>query len=119
MGVGRDVLGMSFGMGLKPRVVMAYQFLLENYRSHDRIHIFGFSRGAFQARVLAALLHHAGLPTKVNTSHAAIAETVFDAVKTSGNSFTSHRDRQHAVRKALALEDKDVLSSVVVDTLRL
>ena len=69
------ILGGAFGFGLKRNVLDLYSFLCRNYRvdparfsqspddpaSHDRIFAFGFSRGAFTARVVAALVAHEGL----------------------------------------------------------
>jgi uncharacterized protein (DUF2235 family) len=61
------ILGGAFGFGLKRNVLDLYTFLCRNYRvdpstrSHDRIFAFGFSRGAFTARVVAALVCHEGL----------------------------------------------------------
>lgn len=63
-GVGADyrrVSGAGLGYGFSKNVREAYDFLAHNYRTGDRIYIFGFSRGAFTARVLASLLHHCGL----------------------------------------------------------
>lgn len=34
-----------------------YKFLMQNYRTGDKICIFGFSRGAYTARALAGMLH--------------------------------------------------------------
>ena len=39
----------------------AYRFLMQNYRTGDAVYIFGFSRGAYSARVLAGMLHKVGL----------------------------------------------------------
>ena len=52
----------------EPRVAMAYRFVVENWRPGDRLFLFGFSRGAFAARVVAALLHRVGVlkPQHVN-----------------------------------------------------
>lgn len=64
-GVGTDSLvGKAFGVGMKSRVLTAYKFLAKHYRpgKQDRILIFGFSRGAFQARMLTGLIAHCGLP---------------------------------------------------------
>lgn len=64
-GVGTDsVVGKAFGVGMKSRVLAAYKFLARHYRSGsgDRIFVFGFSRGAFQARMLTGLMAHCGLP---------------------------------------------------------
>lgn len=43
-----------------------YTFLVRNYLPGDKIYLFGFSRGAFTARVLAALVHSFGLLERRN-----------------------------------------------------
>jgi uncharacterized protein (DUF2235 family) len=67
-------LGGAFGFGLKRNVLDLYTFLCRNYQvapdfdadparpaRHDRIFAFGFSRGAFTARVVAGLVANQGL----------------------------------------------------------
>jgi uncharacterized protein (DUF2235 family) len=54
-------LGGAFGWGLKRNVLHLYKFLCRNYRDGDRIHGFGFSRGAFTIRVLMGLVMNQGL----------------------------------------------------------
>ncbi|EGN94934.1 hypothetical protein SERLA73DRAFT_95550, partial [Serpula lacrymans var. lacrymans S7.3] len=44
----------------------AYRWLSENYQEGDVIYLFGFSRGAYQVRVLAAMIHEVGLIHKGN-----------------------------------------------------
>jgi uncharacterized protein (DUF2235 family) len=68
------VLGLAFGKGLDDNVLGAYRFLVENWREGDRIYLFGFSRGAWTARVLAGFLHLIGLvrPEQINMSEAAL-----------------------------------------------
>lgn len=67
-----EVWGLATGMGLDGNVKEAYRFLVENYnsgkspeegerRERDRIMIFGFSRGAYTARVLAGFIHAVGV----------------------------------------------------------
>ena len=78
-GVGvNTVSGKAFGVGMKKRVLEGYCFLARHWSKgpKDRIHIFGFSRGAFQARMLAGLLAHCGLPdaTGRGTSDQALRE---------------------------------------------
>ena len=51
----------AFGFGLSRNVRQLYQFLCEHYRPNDRIYIFGFSRGAFTARMLAGLITQCGI----------------------------------------------------------
>ena len=61
-GVGtKGVLGKGLGLGMKPRILAGYDFLARNYREGDEIYVFGFSRGAFEARTLCGMLAHCGL----------------------------------------------------------
>lgn len=74
----KNGLGLAFGLGLDDNVLKAYQFLVEHYRTHkvqgsktpqgDKIFIFGFSRGAHTARVLAGLIYEIGI-LRPNQSH--------------------------------------------------
>jgi uncharacterized protein (DUF2235 family) len=57
----RGVLGLATGYGLDNDTLSAYRFLCETYESGDRIWLFGFSRGAYTVRVLAAFVHVIGL----------------------------------------------------------
>jgi uncharacterized protein (DUF2235 family) len=56
-----QILGMAFGLGVTQNVSDAYLFLMRDYSPGDSIYIFGFSRGALEARALAGLLHRCGL----------------------------------------------------------
>lgn len=56
-----EVFGLAFGAGLVPKVGQAYAFLMQHWRPGDRVYLFGFSRGAYSVRTLAALLHMYGL----------------------------------------------------------
>lgn len=66
-----EVWGLATGWGLDHNVKQAYRFLVENYDNgkhsgrnpaeRDQIYIFGFSRGAYSARVLAGFIHAVGL----------------------------------------------------------
>lgn len=51
---------------MEDRILAGYQFITKNYRAGDRLYIFGFSRGAHQARALAGLLAYAGIPANTN-----------------------------------------------------
>jgi uncharacterized protein (DUF2235 family) len=54
-------LGLVTGAGLETKVIQAYEFLAEEYSDGDRIFLFGFSRGAYAARILAAMIYKIGL----------------------------------------------------------
>jgi uncharacterized protein (DUF2235 family) len=68
------VLGLATGYGLDDNVLGAYRFLVQNWREGDRVYLFGFSRGAWTARVLAGLLHLIGLlkPEQLNMADSAL-----------------------------------------------
>jgi uncharacterized protein (DUF2235 family) len=61
-----QILGQAIGLGLKGDVRDAYVFLMQNYAPGDRIFIFGFSRGAYTARVVAGMLRMFGLIRRGN-----------------------------------------------------
>ncbi|KAF4604337.1 hypothetical protein EYR40_001516 [Pleurotus pulmonarius] len=49
------------------RIIMAaYRWLVDNYKDGDRIFLFGFSRGAYQVRTIAAMIEKVGLIHKGN-----------------------------------------------------
>tara|TARA_R110002020_G_scaffold16307_19_gene57730 strand:- start:19626 stop:20861 length:1236 start_codon:yes stop_codon:yes gene_type:complete len=60
----RIVLGLATGAGIADNVMEAYRFLVENHEYGDRIYIFGFSRGAYTARLLGGFLRIIGLVRK-------------------------------------------------------
>src|SRR6266545_5572605 len=55
------VLGGAFGWGLQRNVLDIYRYACRNYREGDDIYAFGFSRGAFTARLVVALIAAEGL----------------------------------------------------------
>jgi uncharacterized protein (DUF2235 family) len=57
----RGVLGLATGAGLDEDTLAAYRFLCETWEQGDRVWLFGFSRGAYIVRVLAAFIHVMGL----------------------------------------------------------
>ncbi|MES2685295.1 MAG: DUF2235 domain-containing protein [Pseudomonadota bacterium] len=82
VGTRADIAGMATGYGLGERVRIAYNFLLQHHRPGDQVYLFGFSRGAYTARVLNSLLYHAGLPRKpAKLTHWELTEVIYDLVK--------------------------------------
>lgn len=98
VGTGPDLSGAAAGSGINRRVQIAYEFIRNHYRhkapgtkdgavddKRDKIYIFGFSRGAFSARILTSMLYNAGIPvvqdaTKCRLTSAEFAEVVHEAV---------------------------------------
>ncbi|KAF4618325.1 hypothetical protein D9613_011564 [Agrocybe pediades] len=60
-----------------------YRWLSDNYKDGDRIFMFGFSRGAFQARALSAMIDKVGLLYKGNDTQIPFAYELY-ADDTSG-----------------------------------
>src|SRR5207248_5006834 len=54
-------LGLAVGYGLEDDIRDAYVFLMNQFEPGDRLFLFGFSRGAYTARAVTALLHMYGL----------------------------------------------------------
>ncbi|WP_298501588.1 DUF2235 domain-containing protein [uncultured Maribacter sp.] len=63
VGNGADFIGIITGSGIKGEVCNAYLYLTEHYNHErqDEIYLFGFSRGAYAARILAGMIHSAGI----------------------------------------------------------
>lgn len=63
-GIGKWVArlaGKAFGYGLENDIRDIYTYIINNYRPGDDLYIFGFSRGAYTARAVTALLEGYGL----------------------------------------------------------
>lgn len=63
-------LDSAVGLGVRDNVLEAYRFLMRNHVVGDRVYLFGFSRGAYTVRALAAMLMRVGL---LNTEHENLA----------------------------------------------
>lgn len=63
VGNGADFAGMLTGSGIRGEVCNGYLYLAEHYKHErkDEIYLFGFSRGAYAARILAGMIHSAGI----------------------------------------------------------
>jgi uncharacterized protein (DUF2235 family) len=61
--LGKVIQG-ALGEGLEDNVADGYTFIMNNYQSDDKLFIFGFSRGAFTARVLANIVARLGVILK-------------------------------------------------------
>ncbi|KAJ8495785.1 hypothetical protein ONZ45_g12710 [Pleurotus djamor] len=80
----------------------AYEWLSENYKLGDRIYLFGFSRGAYQVRVIAGMIHKVGLLHKGNKNQIPFAYELYASitertkreseVKTSDASFANNTE---------------------------
>lgn len=73
--------GLGLGFGLLRNMEEAYSYLMQHYNTGDKIFIFGFSRGAYTARVLAGFLHSIGLLETGNQSLIPYALSLYKSKK--------------------------------------
>ena len=63
VGTGYRHIGKMIGLGFQKDIKQTYEFLTMHYKSQkNKIYIFGFSRGAYAARILAGFIQLAGIP---------------------------------------------------------
>ncbi len=58
-----NVVSQALGIGLTRNIVDCYAAIVRLWRPGDKIFLFGFSRGAYSARCLGAVIAHCGVPT--------------------------------------------------------
>jgi uncharacterized protein (DUF2235 family) len=75
-------LGLAFGAGLSWKLQEAYCYLMEMWEPGDRVFLFGFSRGAYSARVLAGMLHTIGLLPRGNDNLVPYAMRIYADART-------------------------------------
>ena len=83
------ILGGIFGIGLARNVRQLYRFLCDTYQPNDRIYLFGFSRGAFTVRVLAAVIANCGI---VNRRYLADNDTMTSVVALAYRCFRGNHE---------------------------
>ncbi|KAJ8515468.1 hypothetical protein ONZ45_g7133 [Pleurotus djamor] len=71
---------MAIAWNFERIVISAYQWLSENYQPGDRIYLFGFSRGAYQVRVIAGMIEKVGLLHKGNNDQIKFAYELYSAL---------------------------------------
>ncbi|KAJ2913619.1 hypothetical protein MD484_g6797, partial [Candolleomyces efflorescens] len=70
-------IDLTIAWDFEKHVQSAYRWLSDNYEDGDCIFIFGFSRGAFQARVLSAMIDRVGLIHRGNESQIPFAYELY------------------------------------------
>lgn len=110
----RGVFGLVTGLGLDDHVLTAYRFLCENYEKGDLIYLFGFSRGAYTVRALAAFIHVMGLfrPDQMNVAGYAWASFKRSSASDQSRA-TPEQARSAAPAKMSGLEEAWHFSRVI------
>ncbi|MEI7996692.1 MAG: DUF2235 domain-containing protein, partial [Methylococcaceae bacterium] len=75
------IVGDALGLGMQPRILEGYDFIAQKYKPGDEIFIFGFSRGAHEARALAGLIAYAGVPKVTGNNDKCIEKRILKIVQ--------------------------------------
>jgi|HubBroStandDraft_4_1064222.scaffolds.fasta_scaffold18885_4 uncharacterized protein (DUF2235 family) len=104
-----NYVSQATGLGITRNIIDCYAAIIELWRPGDRIFLFGFSRGAYTVRCLAAALCLSGIPTQVGNNkpvkrdQSSARKLATRAVKTVYQHVSSPRDTQFLEqRRALA-----------------
>lgn len=98
--------GLAFGYGIKQDVAELYQFAMNHWQPGDRLYLFGFSRGAYTARALAAMIHLYGLAMPGNQELIPYAVRLFWSMRGRPD----EDEAQAEARFALAAQFRETLS---------
>lgn len=109
------ITGQALGRGMQARILRGYAFISSNFNSGDKIFIFGFSRGAHQARSLAGLISYAGVLSKSSTDYNEFlydSERVIEIVKkkSDANYLEEWKSWRPGNQAVLSSEIKDKLN---------
>ncbi|MGY1603977.1 DUF2235 domain-containing protein [Geodermatophilus sp. SYSU D00815] len=96
--------GGILGAGLDDDIRQAYGFIAARHRSDDRIHLLGYSRGAFAARSLAGMIAKCGLVDEADLPATAVFERYRDT------DAPGLREMQEGEKPARTAEDVLVLA---------
>ncbi|KAI0312153.1 hypothetical protein OF83DRAFT_1166078 [Amylostereum chailletii] len=80
------MIDMAIAWNFETIIIVAYLWLSEHYQPGDRIFLFGFSRGAYQVRALAAMMAKVGLIKKGNQAQIPFAYQLYAACGTKDTS---------------------------------
>jgi len=111
-----NFISRSTGFGITANIIDCYAALIRLWRSGDRIYLFGFSRGAYTIRCLAAVIAYCGIPTalpngKAVTLDVASSKKLASYAVKHVYQFTSSRPRNVATRRQqFLLETRDLIA---------
>jgi uncharacterized protein (DUF2235 family) len=105
-----NLISQATGMGITLNIVDCYTEIMRIYEKDDRIFLFGFSRGAYTVRCLAAVLGFCGIPTQMkdgsslSKDNKTLRKIAREAVHEVYQHVGSPKDEKYVEqRKALAL----------------
>jgi uncharacterized protein (DUF2235 family) len=116
-----NLFSLATGLGITTNIVDCYSAILAMWEPGDRIFVFGFSRGAYTVRCLAAVLSMCGVPTTMEDGKTplrrdakSIKKIANEAVKNVYQHVSSPADEKYVdQRKAIALRFRQKYNSDV------
>ncbi|WP_171757777.1 DUF2235 domain-containing protein [Vibrio sp. RE86] len=121
VGVGGKIIGGTTGWGAAYRIRQAYTYLLNNHNPGDKIYIFGFSRGAYQARILTSMIRFAGIPDveTLNVSSSKAADEIYSSYKGKFEPESKRKDEVYKTLNQLGAELPDYDNPIKITALGL
>jgi len=110
MGSARRLLDISFGIGLFEELKTTYRFLMDTYEPGDRLFFFGAGRGGYTVRMLAGILHVAGLLDRGN--EALVPYAISMASRLDNRTFTLANELKAAFARECFVDYVGVWESV-------
>lgn len=101
-----EIWELAFGTDLTRKVEQAYSWLMDSWHPDDIVFLFGFSRGAYTARVLAGLLHALGLLPAGAYNMIPYAMKLYRAIREQGDPRSSGGSSGSGVSKYWRLCDE-------------
>ena len=107
-----NVVSQATGLGITMNIIDCYAAILQMWQPGDRLFLFGFSRGAYTARCLAAVVSLCGVPTTMDDGRTPLfrdegstRKIAKEAVRKVYQHVSSPKDTAYLEqRKALALQ---------------
>ncbi|KAI4240994.1 MAG: hypothetical protein LQ352_007523 [Teloschistes flavicans] len=90
-----QTIDLGLGTSFDHHVIAGYRFVMRYYNDHDKIFIFGFSRGAFTARFLARMIATVGLLSKGNEEMVPFAYRTYQEYEMGTGRYKSAQDAEH------------------------
>ncbi|UCI21374.1 DUF2235 domain-containing protein [Mesorhizobium sp. B2-1-8] len=117
-----NLVSQALGLGLTGNIIDCYAATIRLWRPGDRIFLFGFSRGAYTIRCLAATICKCGIPTRMKDgSPLRYDEPTFKAIAREAvlrvYQHTSSWNRSTATSRQLELLDQRDALAAPVDNL--
>jgi uncharacterized protein (DUF2235 family) len=116
----QKLLGGAIGLGLKKIILDVYEVIVSDYDSGDELYIFGFSRGAYAARVLAGLIGASGIQQQKNRDqfevawdHYRIAPAVREQPQTASKGDRKTLDKYKSLLQRQAFHDSRAIIKCV------